>query len=119
MVIRRGLRGGVDGMTTRPSANGLVSALLGSASVVAILLVAPIAARGDDQLVPCCDTSTCQLVLEQNCKHPESGTTCDGVACSGCCQGLAGNPNLCSDNFGKVACVQGAGNFLAHAHCSA
>jgi len=70
-------------------------------------------------LVPCCDTTTCQLVSSTNCNHPESGTSCSGAACSGCCQGLAGNPNTCSSEQGRVACLQGNGSFLAHAHCSA
>ena len=86
--------------------------MLVAVTLLAAVLVAPGAAQASDGLVPCCDTTTCQLVEAINCNHPEMGTSCDGVACSGCCQGLAGNPNGCGSEFGKVACLQGNGNFL-------
>lgn len=91
------------------------------ASMMACLTLAA-TSNAQETLVACCSpgSNTCQLLTETNCTDARGiveGTSCTNVACTGCCQGLAGNPNACSSSFNVVACREGNGTPVLNAHC--
>jgi hypothetical protein len=79
-------------------------------------------ANAKDSLVACCSplSDSCQLITETQCTDAKGiveGTSCTNVRCTGCCEGIAGNPNACSSSYNIVLCLESTGTPMLNAHC--